>query len=149
MTLTVNASAKQELCQPLPGSAALAVLMVFVASVAHAQSSASPTENMFSSPNGGIFADPDALSKRHKGPTGKPCMTLEGSARPEKINSNIIEHWVSAANSCGQLIKLKICYYRTEHCVMVEVPPWDRKDTVLGIFPALKDFRYEYTEQFY
>jgi hypothetical protein len=32
--------------------------------------------------------------------------------------------------------------------VTVDVPPLDRKDTALGIFPALRDFRYEHTEQF-
>ena len=107
---------------------------------------------MFSSPNGlstsGIFADPNQLSKRHTGPNGTPCIKTGSSSKSETINPNIIEHWVSATNSCGQHIKLKICYYQTQHCVMIDVPPWDRKDTVLGIFPALRDFRYEYTEQF-
>jgi len=133
-------------------SASFAALMILACSVAHAQN-VPPSGNMFASPNGlsttGIFGDPNDLGKRHIGPTGKPCITVEGSSKPETINSNIIEHWVGAANSCGQHIKLKICYYKTEHCVTVDVPPWDRRDTVLGIFPALREFRFEYTEQFY
>jgi hypothetical protein len=127
----------QKLCLALMLSAALSIL---VGDAVHAQNGLSTS---------GIFGDPNNLAKRHNGPTGKPCITIEGSAKPQTINPNIFEHWVSAANSCGQHIKVNICYFQTQHCVMVDVPPWDRKDTVLGIFPALRDFRYDYTEQFY
>jgi hypothetical protein len=30
----------------------------------------------------------------------------------------------------------------------MDVPPWGRRDSVLGIYPALKDFRYDAKEQF-
>ena len=79
---------------------------------------------------------------------GKPCITVSGVTKPQIINPDIMEHWVSATNSCGRRIKLHICYYGTQHCVEVDAPPWERKDVVLGIFPALREFRYQYTEQF-
>jgi hypothetical protein len=30
----------------------------------------------------------------------------------------------------------------------MDVPPWDRKDSVLGIYPALRDFKFDAKEQF-
>jgi len=35
-----------------------------------------------------------------------------------------------------------------QSCVPLEVPAYGRKDALLGIYPALQDFRYEYVEQF-
>jgi hypothetical protein len=64
------------------------------------------------------------------------------------IDPDIFEHWVAVTNSCGQQIKIKICYLNTDHCRMVEAPPWGRKAMLLGIFPALREFHYDYTEQF-
>jgi hypothetical protein len=87
-------------------------------------------------------------NRRHTGPTGKPCLALEASAKAQAINKDIYEHWIGATNSCGQHIKVKVCYYGSEDCIVMDVPPWGRQDSVLGIYPALKDFRYEAKEQF-
>ncbi len=128
-------------------------IMTFPFGPAHAQSSGPSSGGIVPSPSGlstsGIFGDAKELAKRHYGLGGKPCITVAGATKSETINQNIMEHWVSATNSCGQHIKLTICYYKTQHCVTVDVPPWGRRDSVLGIFPALREFRYEYTEQFY
>jgi hypothetical protein len=91
---------------------------------------------------------PNARAKYHMGPLGKPCLTMHGYAKPELINKNLYQHWISAANNCGQTIKVQVCYYQTEDCTLMSVPPWERKDTILGIFPALKRFQFEAKEQF-
>jgi hypothetical protein len=95
-----------------------------------------------------LFESQSELCRRHKGPTGKPCIKIEASARPQTINPHIFEHWVAVTNSCGEIIRMKICYHNTQECIMVDAPPWGRQDKVLGIFPALKEFGYDYTEQF-
>ncbi len=98
--------------------------------------------------SGRIFPTPDDLHRRHKAPTGKPCLALEGSSKAQTINKNIYEHWIGAANSCGQHIKVRICYHNTQDCIVMDVPAYGRRESVLGIYPALKDFRYDYVEQF-
>jgi hypothetical protein len=100
------------------------------------------------SSSGSIFPAPNDMKKRHMSPTGKPCLTLEAYSKTQVINKDIYEHWVGATNSCGQHIKVKVCYYETEDCIVMDVPPYDRQDSVLGIYPALKDFRYDAKEQF-
>jgi hypothetical protein len=120
-----------------------------------------PSSNMGSCTNrtasGGLFGPPPGsslfpsksdLCKQHMGPTSKPCIKIDSSAKPQVINHHIFEHLVSVTNSCGQHIKVKICYHNSQSCIMVDAPPWGREDKVLGIFPALRDFRYDYTEQF-
>jgi hypothetical protein len=86
--------------------------------------------------------------KVHLGPTGKPCVRVDGFANAQSINPNIYNHLIRATNSCSQRIKMQVCYYKTQHCVQIELGPYDHKDAALGIYPALKDFRFEYTEQF-
>jgi hypothetical protein len=127
-------------------------LAIFAFSVARAQSVGPPREGIVPSPSGlstgGIFGDAKELAKRHIGFDGKPCIVVEGATKSQTINPNIMEHWVNTTNNCGQHIKVTICYYNTQHCVTVDVPAWGRKGAVLGIFPTLREFRYEYTEQF-
>jgi hypothetical protein len=99
-------------------------------------------------PSGDIFANPNDLKRRHTAPSGKACLTFEANAKAQAINKDIYEHWIGVANSCGQHIKVKVCYYRTQDCIVMDVPPYARQDSVLGIYPALKYFRYEAKEQF-
>jgi hypothetical protein len=87
-------------------------------------------------------------NRHHMSPTGKPCLTLQGHAKPQTINPNIFEHWVAAANSCGQNIKVQVCYFGSQDCIAMNVPPWGHQDSVLGIYPALADFRFDAREQF-
>ena len=55
---------------------------------------------------------------------------------------------ILANNDCSQVIKLKVCYYQSQRCVPFAVPPYGRKEVVLGIMPAMKEFQFEYREQF-
>jgi hypothetical protein len=89
-----------------------------------------------------------SLHRRHMAPTGKPCLTIQGYARPQAINPNIFEHWVGAANVCGRNIKVQVCYFGSQDCIAMNVPPLGHQDSVLGIYPTLRDFRFDATEQF-
>lgn len=88
------------------------------------------------------------LARRHWGPTGSPCLAIQGYAKAEITNKDIYQHWIKATNSCGQAIKVHICYYKSDHCIDMDVPAWDKKESVLGIFPALKRFQFDIKEQF-
>lgn len=113
-----------------------------------------------------IFTSTSGLSRQHLNPLGKPCLSLgafvkagQGPAIFRSTNHSnqmdknafvpkVYEHSVRVENSCGQNIKVQLCYYRTNDCVIVNVPPWGQKEAVLGIFPGLETFRYEAREQF-
>jgi hypothetical protein len=96
----------------------------------------------------GIPPVQEGFVKRHMSPLGRPCLAIQGYAKPEIVNKNIYQHWIKTDNTCGQPIKVKVCYYKTESCILITVPPYEKKDAVLGIFPALKKFQFEATEQF-
>jgi hypothetical protein len=107
-----------------------------------------PRAHNFVLPNDANRQGNDLLRRRHVSPLGKACLTVDGSAKPQTLNPHIFEHWVSATNICGQDIKLQICYLNSQDCISVDVPPYGRKDSVLGIYPALADFQFETKEQF-
>jgi hypothetical protein len=95
-----------------------------------------------------LSSTPSAGVKLHLGPTGKPCLTVFGSAKPQVINPNIFEHIIMASNECSQTIKIKVCYYQSTQCIPLDVPAYGRKEVVLGIMPAMNQFRFEFREQF-
>jgi hypothetical protein len=90
----------------------------------------------------------NASAKVHRDPYGKPCVDVFGLSRPQTVNTKMFDQSVIAENHCSRLIKLKICYYGSLSCVPADVPPYGRKETLLGFFPTMKEFRYQYTEQF-
>ncbi len=103
----------------------------------------------------GLRAAPPALAlsgaaavKRHIGPTGKPCVAVNGEAHAQTINPHIFEHTIIANNSCSQVIRLFVCYYGSDRCVPLTVPSYARQMAVLGIEPATVAFRFEYWERF-
>lgn len=116
------------------------VVLLSIGGLACAQSAGPLSRPMFGSTN--------ETYKRHYGPAGKACLTLSGSSRAQIINKDMYDHWISAANDCAQRIKVQVCYYHTQDCIMVDVPPYGRQDVVLGVYPKLREFRYEYKEQF-
>jgi hypothetical protein len=99
-------------------------------------------------PGAGFPPVQNDLVRRHLGPTGSPCLAIQGYAKTETVNKNIIQHWIKVTNSCGQAIKVHVCYYKSDHCIDMDVPAWEKKDAVLGIFPALKRFQFEAKEKF-
>jgi hypothetical protein len=108
----------------------------------------SPQGNPYAGGNTLLNSTDDVTARRHKDLTGKPCITLIGDTRPQKINPQILDHMVVAKNACGQNIKMKVCYYHSEHCISMNVPAYLQKEAVLGIMPSMRGFRFEYREQF-
>ncbi|MGE3149032.1 MAG: hypothetical protein AB7K04_08200, partial [Pseudorhodoplanes sp.] len=96
-----------------------------------------------------MIAGSEMLARRHMGFNGKPCLTVQGYSRPQTVNPNIFEHVILANNSCSQLIKLQVCYYKNiNRCLPMAVSGGQKQELVLGIYPALRDFRYEFRELF-
>jgi hypothetical protein len=85
--------------------------------------------------------------KQHTRPNGKPCIDLESYAKSEMVNKNLFEHWITATNSCGEHIELRVCYRGSSDCIVMNLPSWESKSSVLGIYP-LKDFQYDAVEKF-
>jgi hypothetical protein len=84
----------------------------------------------------------------HRDSLGKPCIRMSASSTTMVSNATIFTHQLTASNSCQMPIKVSVCYYGSSQCQQVLVPAFARKGIVLGVYPALKDFRYQYTEQF-
>jgi hypothetical protein len=84
----------------------------------------------------------------HQQATGKPCLSVVGSARKQTINPDIYDHVIGIANDCSQPIEVEVCYYKTRDCVTIKVPAYGRKEAMLGIMPRMQEFRFEYKEQF-
>ena len=98
--------------------------------------------------------DPNELSRSNDShhvnrysSTSKPCIALESFVTIQPINKNIYEHWITASNSCGQNIRIQVCYHKTDDCIVMNVPPYDNKNAVLGIQPSVKEFEYDAKEK--
>jgi hypothetical protein len=85
---------------------------------------------------------------RHRAPTGVPCLTVGGLARPHIVNPNVYDHVITVKNSCPQRITMQVCYYKSQDCVPMEIPGGERKEAVLGSLPSVRDFRFEFREKF-
>jgi hypothetical protein len=84
----------------------------------------------------------------HRDPLGRPCLDIEAASRAEVVNPNVYDHVISVYNRCLTQIKLHVCYYHSDHCIDMDIPGLQRKDTVLGIYPATQYFRFTYQEKF-
>jgi hypothetical protein len=111
---------------------AFALLAAFCASAAQAQG----------------FAQNNLASRQHLDYGGKPCLTSSGAAQPLASNPHILNHAVSLDNHCLELIRVKICYYNSDECTDVQVPPHGHKEQIIGVFPAMQQFRYQVKELF-
>jgi hypothetical protein len=76
------------------------------------------------------------------GLNARPCLSVEGYVKTQIINKDIYEHWIRARNSCGQYIKIRVCYPESETCIVMNVPPWESQNAVLGIAPKAPYFQY-------
>lgn len=72
---------------------------------------------------------------------GRPCLDVEAAARAHVVNPNMVDHLVSLKNNCPRLIKVKVCYFNSDRCNNIDIPPYKRADTVLGT-TQIKFFRY-------
>jgi hypothetical protein len=94
------------------------------------------------------FTTSDVAERKHRDFAGKPCLETSGVARPLASNPRILDHAVSLQNHCFDRIKVKVCYYHTDECTDVDVPGNSRKEQIIGVFPAIQQFRYDVKEQF-
>lgn len=104
----------------------------------------SPFKSRLTLQNGGENA---ALTV-HRDPLGKPCLNIEAASRAHVINPDVYDNVVSVFNRCSKLIKVRLCYYKSDQCVDVELSGQQRKDTVLGVRPHMQYFRYSFQEKF-
>lgn len=94
------------------------------------------------------YSASDTLERQHRDYAGKPCLQANGVSRPLASDPRILDHAVSLENHCIDRIKVKVCYYHTDECTDVEVPGNSRKEQIIGVFPAMQQFRYEVKERF-
>jgi hypothetical protein len=93
-------------------------------------------------------AQNNLANRQHLDYGGKPCLTSVGAAQPLASNPHILNHAVILDNRCFEAIRAKVCYYNTDECTNVQVPPHGRKEQIIGVFPAMQQFRYEVKEVF-
>jgi hypothetical protein len=92
----------------------------------------------------------DATPQRHLNSLGGgPCLLVRGVGRHQAINKHVFDHVISATNSCAENIKLEVCYYGSQRCIPMSAPGYSRREAVLGVMPAIQDFRFEFKERFY
>jgi hypothetical protein len=109
----------------------------------HGQNEANRSRNPYQR-NG---VDGSSNLNQHLSSTGKPCLALEPYATAHLTNKKIYEHWITASNSCGHNIKVQVCYHESDDCILMEVPPYETKNAVLGIQPSMKEFQYDAKEK--
>jgi hypothetical protein len=94
------------------------------------------------------FTTNDVTDRKHRDFAGKPCLETEGTAQPLASNPRVLNHIVNLDNHCVEPVKVRICYHGTDDCTDVDVPPRSRKEQLIGVFPAMQQFRYDVKEQF-
>jgi hypothetical protein len=85
---------------------------------------------------------------RHRDFAGEPCLAIKAIQRAHIVNPDLYDHVVDATNHCGQTIRARICYSGTDHCLQLEMPPFSRKQALLGAMIGVPQFHYDLKEQF-
>jgi hypothetical protein len=88
------------------------------------------------------FGQPPAPGLRRQ------AVPYELLSQPLASNPHILNHAVSLDNHCVEPIRVKVCYYNSDECTDVQVPPHGVKEQIIGVFPAMQQFRYEVKELF-
>jgi hypothetical protein len=125
----------------------LSICFIFFVQWASAQDIDSSAPNAFHCP--GELHNPDELSNLHDpnersqrfGSIGTPCFALESRATVQRINRSIYEHWITAT-SCGQTIKVQVCYHKTDDCIVMNLHR-GRAQIQLNV----RDFQYDAKER--
>ena len=55
---------------------------------------------------------------------------------------------VASASSTQVQVPVRVCYYRTDDCIPMEVSGGERKEARLGSMPSVKEFGFEFREKF-
>jgi hypothetical protein len=85
---------------------------------------------------------------RHRDIAGNPCLTVGGFAQAHLEDPNLYDNVITVENQCPQRIAMQVCYYQSDSCIQMDIPGESRKEAILGILPASKDFRFEFREKF-
>lgn len=78
---------------------------------------------------------------------GRPCLDAEAAARAHVVNPDLKDHVVSLKNNCPRLIKVKVCYYNSDHCQEMVLQGYRRSDIILGSMRGVDRFRYSLTQK--
>ncbi|AMN43621.1 hypothetical protein [Rhodoplanes sp. Z2-YC6860] len=96
----------------------------------------------------------DDVDPAHKNPlrvrdiANRPCVTVKGRMLIDKINTNIITHYLRAANSCPKVIKIKACYTQSTRCVEFTLHSLEKKEVLLGITnSSMPTLNFDFTEK--
>jgi hypothetical protein len=126
-----------------------AILFTHFSGPTLAQNLVEPTTSVSALPNvAGASATPRQPTERHVGANGKPCITIAEIHAQSQSNADFYEHWIRATNRCGQYIKLRVCHHGTDECVAMSVPPWESKNSLLGMSTIATEFQYDARERF-
>ena len=80
----------------------------------------------------------DQIDPAHKNPirirdiANRPCITIKGGSVPDKVRTNVVNHYLRAANGCPKVIKIKACYTQSTRCVEFTLRSMERKEVLLG-----------------
>ncbi len=78
----------------------------------------------------------------------RPCITIKGSILQDKVNTNIVNHYLRAANSCPKTIKIKACYTQSTRCVEFTLRSLERKEVLLGTTnTSMPMLNFDFTEK--
>lgn len=96
----------------------------------------------------------DQVDPAHKNPlrvrdiANRPCVTVKGRMLIDKINTNLITHYLRAANSCPKVIKIKACYTQSTRCVEFTLHSLEKKEVLLGITnSSMPTLNFDFTEK--
>lgn len=73
----------------------------------------------------------------------KSCLTARAFARPDIANKNLNQNWISAKNSCGRFIKIRVCYNGSVNCISIGVAPSQTKSAIIGYAPTANPIHYQ------
>lgn len=76
----------------------------------------------------------------------RPCLNVEAAAKKLISNGELMDHIVSVKNNCSRTIRIKICYYHSDHCKEATVYGYQRVDTILGMM-KMSTFRYSLSQK--
>jgi hypothetical protein len=84
-----------------------------------------------------------AISAGENPSANKSCLLARAYIRPDIVNKNLHQNWISAKNNCDRYIKIKVCYHSTASCIPISVPPRQTKSTIIGYAPTANPIHYQ------
>ncbi|MET4802884.1 hypothetical protein [Bradyrhizobium sp. LB11.1] len=76
----------------------------------------------------------------------RPCLDVEAAAKGHVMNGELMDHIVSVKNNCSRMIRVKVCYYNSDHCNNATVYGYQRVDIILGMM-KMSTFRYSLSQK--